>query len=69
MTEEEAETALETDELFIVLPSIILAPQAKGASGSYPHAKKAGAQRYSSRTGKPLAKEEIRALLKKEKLL
>lgn len=69
MTEEEAETALETDELFIVLPSIVLAPQAKGASGSYPQAKKAGARRYSSRTGKPLAKEEIRVLLKREQLL
>ncbi len=69
MTEEEAETALETDELFIVLPGIMHSPHLKLPEHNYPNSKKAAVQKYSSKNAKQLTKEEIRALLKKEILL
>lgn len=69
MTEEEAETAMETDELFIVLPMIVYSPQARLTKHTYPNARKSQVQRYSSKTTPLLDKEGIRALLRKEKLL
>lgn len=63
MTEEEAERALETPEMFIITPSF--------TEKGYHHenARPTQAVSYTSKNEKPLSKEEIRLLLYKENLL
>lgn len=63
MTEDEAETACENEEIFVVLPQIpeILGKLPFNLPNSF---KKAEKRSYSSRTAKPLSKEGIRALIR-----
>lgn len=64
MSEDEAETAYEDEEMFVVLPQIpeILGTLSYNLSASF---KKTRSRSYSSASVKVLAKEEIRALIKK----
>lgn len=62
MTAEEGGRALETEEMFIVLPE-------NGAMRSYAGAKPAEKQEYHSKEEKLISKQQIRELLKQERLL
>ena len=68
MTDEESANSLETREMFIVLPDIII-PHMSVAKRKYGEAKRAGRQGYYSSLEKPLEKEQLRNLLIREKLI
>ena len=69
MTEEEAEIALETDELFVVIPSRTYLHSFEMPNHSYPNAVKAAPKRYSTMTTKLLTKEELYTMLKRENII
>ncbi len=62
LTEEEASHALETEEMFIVLPHIQLST-CRPEDYSYPGSKQASVMKYASNNGRALTMEEIRAIL------
>ena len=62
MTEVEARTALETDEMFIVRPQVEI-PSLKVPKVDYQNATAAQLKGYLSKDIKPISKEEIRRLL------
>lgn len=62
MTEVEARTAFETDEMFIVLPQVEI-PGLKVGKVDYQNAMPAQLKGYLSKDIKPISKEEIRRLL------
>lgn len=68
MTAEESKNALETKDMFIVLPSIAT-PHLKPREQHYPGAKKTTISHYSSNDAKLLSKEELKVLLNKTGLL
>jgi FlaA1/EpsC-like NDP-sugar epimerase len=61
MTKEEARNALETKDMFVVLPQLVLTDH-RYPSYTYPGSKPAEVKEYSS-AEKPLAKEEIRKII------
>ena len=67
MTEEEANQALETEDMFIILPQIL--PQIVMEPHVYQGAKPTQLKSYTSNDGKLLTKEEIKKLLSEEGLL
>lgn len=67
MTPEESTRALETDDMFIILPQ--LKELVDGKNSGYPNAKKTSAKAYSVKDTKLLTKQEIKNLLNKENLL
>jgi UDP-N-acetylglucosamine 4,6-dehydratase len=64
MTEEEAKHARETEEMFIVLPHIELST-CRIEDYAYPESKPAQVTEYTSKEGRLLTKEEIKAMLQK----
>lgn len=63
MTEEEAKHAQETEEMFIVLPHIELST-CRIEDYTYPGSKPAQVTEYTSKEGRFLTKEEIKAMLR-----
>jgi len=68
MTEPESERALETEDMFII-PSHLRDVIGEAKRFEYTDAKPVSIKRYDSRDEKPLSKEEIKELLKKEGLI
>jgi len=66
MTDDEAKRALETKDMFIVLPEM---KELASTKFRYPGAKPARARSYKSRDAKPLTKEEIKKMLREGRLL
>lgn len=69
MTIDESETALETEEMFIVLPRNSEGGGVNGRERIYAGADPAEKREYYSKTEKLLTKEQISGLLKQERLL
>jgi FlaA1/EpsC-like NDP-sugar epimerase len=67
LTDEEIKRSLETEDMFIILPQ--LAEVFNVGGKSYSNAKKPSLDAYTSKDSKLLSKEDIKELLKKEKLL
>jgi len=67
MTEEEAENALETDDMFIVLPHKLLGIDIN--KDSYKETKACTLKNYDSRSSRKLSKQELKNLLYESKLL
>ncbi len=65
MTEDEAKNALETKDMFILLP-LLLVPNMTTAKFSYKGAKAASTKLYDSKSVRLLTKEEIKKLLATE---
>ena len=63
MTEEEAKCAQETEEMFIVLPHAELSA-CRIEDYTYPRSKSAQATEYTSRNGRFLTRQEIKAMLR-----
>ncbi len=63
LTGEEAETALETKDMFIIVPQEVLASQK--VSAAYPGAKKAKVREYASKGQKKLTIKEIKKMLQR----
>lgn len=68
MREEEATSALETENMFIILPQVQI-PDLDSKAYVYANAKKTDVKDYSTRDESILNKEEIRRMLVEEKLL
>jgi len=68
MREEEAVAALETEDMFIILPQIDV-PGFTDGKFVYTNAKKTAVKDYSTKDEKILGREEIRKMLKEERLL
>jgi len=68
MREEEALSALETENMFIILPQVQI-PDLDDKSYIYPNARKTAVKDYSTKNERVLNKEEIRKMLSEEKLL
>jgi len=68
MTEEEAKLALETEDMFIVLPPFGHS-NLDGKNNTYPNAKPTKLTKYTSKDGRLITKEEIKRLLYEEKLI
>lgn len=64
MTEDEAQRALETEDMFIILPAL-----PGGETAAYPGARAVTLGRYSSRDQQPWTKPQIRAFLRREGLV
>ncbi len=69
MTIEEADHALETDELFIVLPSLFSEEATLAMKQNYSSYPRAPVKSYSSQLNRSLNQEEVRALLRGAKLV
>ena len=69
MTPEEAEHALETEDLFNVLPNIISQSDLEYLHQHHCDARKTMVKNYNSLENKHLSKEEVRGLLKGAKLV
>jgi len=67
MTEEEAENALETDKMFIVLPHKLLRVDIN--KDNYKEAKSCALKDYNSKNSRKLSKQELKELLYEAKLL
>ena len=63
LTEEEAENALETRDMFIIVPQEVQAAQP--ARSTYPGAKRTNLREYSSRSQKKLSVQEIKSMLER----
>ena len=69
MTPEEAEHALETEELFNVLPNIIIKEDLEFLHKHHSNAKKTTVRNYNSLENQHLTKEGVKALLKDARLI
>ncbi|MDZ4221743.1 MAG: hypothetical protein U1C18_02615, partial [Patescibacteria group bacterium] len=63
LTPEEAENALETKDMFVIVPQEVLS--SKSVRALYPGAKKTRVQEYASKSQKKLSRKEIKIMLQR----